>query len=219
MSRRKPLLPNPTTNEFETHLQKMKRRQKYLEEEYSNSFYVVGSQNLLDTKKREMFFQETLKRDQYLLSTRQNRHIVHAAKLAKSKNAGLTNILNKNVKLWVRECQNSIRQAQRYENRLSRDLECLRKRKNDLRELALKPRVDAMIKKQNSFSFNVAISDIRQVTSSLESLSLRENDLQSETNSVKESIRIDSPLRLPPLNSRRITNTTTLNLTEINSND
>lgn len=119
---------NPTKEDFKTHAMQLQQRASVIENSQASvsSGYRVEKSAIIE--RRDNHLQEAMQRDQYLLSTRQNRHVVFAAKYARTKNFGLAKVLEKNVRLWSREHDRSLRQVKDYRNRLSRDLEALRER-------------------------------------------------------------------------------------------
>ena len=84
-------------------------------------------------EKQERCRQEALQRDQYILSTRPNRHIVFAAKFARIKNQGLTKRFENQVHVWGQELKRNFRFVGANERKLEQELVRVRKKGEPLK--------------------------------------------------------------------------------------
>ena len=194
----KNLCLNPTKEDFKTHTMQLQQKTDVIKNSQASNY--SRYRNSVTIKRGESNLQEAMQRDQYILSTRQNRHIVFAAKYARTKNSGLTKVLEKNVRLLSREHERSLRQVTDYRNRLRRDLEALRERGN-MYQLQHLEKKAAIFHGPKDYVGNV-LPLIAQTTSSyLDSRADIESDLKSTTNKWRAQVNkaVGTNVTLPPL--------------------
>ena len=100
----------PGKDDFRRLLNRLKE-QRGLPRTPALSATVLSEANETKHEKKERFRQETLLRDQYILSTRSSRHVIFAAKYAKIKNQGLIKCFDRQVRIWSQELLRNFRQV------------------------------------------------------------------------------------------------------------
>lgn len=127
----------PTKNDFNRILERLKAQEDERTLEISPT--ILNDCHETKKEKQERLRQEALQRDQYILSMRQNRHVVFAAKFAKIKNRGLTKRFEKQVHIWNQEMERNFRLVGANERALEKEQRQRRAR----REKYIIPRLHA----------------------------------------------------------------------------
>ena len=137
----------PTKNDFNKILDRLKAQED--EETLEVSPTVLDDGNETKKEKQERLRQEALQRDQYILSMRQNRHVVFAAKFAKIKNQGLAKRFEKQVRIWNQEMERNFR----FSGVSERVLEKEQRQRRARREKYIIPRLHANERNENQESY------------------------------------------------------------------
>ena len=138
----------PTKNDFNRILDRLKAQEDEKTLEVSPT--VLDDGNETKKEKQERLRQEALQRDQYILSMRQNRHVVFAAKFAKIKNQGLAKRFEKQVRIWNQEMERNFRFAGVSERVLEKEQ---RQRRARREEKYIIPRLHAKEGNENQESY------------------------------------------------------------------
>ena len=112
----------PSEADFSSILDRLKAQRQRSAVYFSNSLNSLDEGNETTHEKQEKRRQEALQRDQYILSTRPNRHIVFAAKFAKIKNQGLAKRFEDQVHVWRQELKRNCRLVGASERKLEEEL-------------------------------------------------------------------------------------------------
>ena len=137
----------PTKNDFNKILDRLRAQED--EETLEVSPTVLDDGNETKKEKQERLRQEALQRDQYILSMRQNRHVVFAAKFAKIKNQGLAKRFEKQVRIWNQEMERNFR----FSGVSERVLEKEQRQRRARREKYIIPRLHAKERNENQESY------------------------------------------------------------------
>ena len=112
----------PSEADFSSILDRLKAQRHRSAVYFPNSLNSLDGGNETTREKQEKLRQEALQRDQYILSTRPNRHIVFAAKFAKIKNQGLAKRFEEQVHVWRQELKRNCRLVRASERKLEEEL-------------------------------------------------------------------------------------------------